>query len=560
MTAPDLTALGRWVAGLRPADLPPSVAERTRLQIAAGIAAVLDGSRFPAVRTAADAWGAGPPSSRARSRRREGTVDAEALAPRWALASMALDFDDYLLFAHPGHSAVNVALATALGTSAPLGDLCAAVAAADEVAGRFGGLALLGPHNGQQWAHVHAAAAVAAAGRIHGDPPDVVERAVGIAFALPPFLLPPAFFGGDTKILTAALPIDLGLRALRLARRTGLAAPADLLGAADGFGRHFAYAPIEGFLEGWGETWLTESLAVKRTPGCAYLSAATEAARDVSAQFRAAKGRPLAASDVERVDLSATALTLGMEKAAAPWRRGPLGPVEVTFSSGLSVAVALLDGDLTAGALHPERLARDEAVLRETAARVHVRHDPRRTMRFVEGVVGPMALADALGDLRGDAARKAGWEILRRYAGALRPGERGATVEPTPGEGPAGLGALAAFRQVGRLLSGALERRRDGVRYSVARARPAAARFAASAGMLAVLAGEAFEGECEIPPGAPGAQVGLDAVVRERVARSFAAAGVEADAETFVGALLGAPDDADPRALLEPVLPALDAR
>ena len=93
-------------------------------------------------------------------------------------------------------------------------------------------------------------------------------------------------------------PSSAALLALRLARSTGLAAPAGVFGAADGLGRHFAHAPLEGFFDGLGEVWLCDTLAVKRVPGCAYVSAAAEAASDLAAQFHRAKGRPPAPGDV----------------------------------------------------------------------------------------------------------------------------------------------------------------------------------------------------------------------------------------------------------------------
>jgi hypothetical protein len=261
---------------------------------------------------------------------------------------------------------------------------------------------------------------------------------------------------------------------------------------------------------------------------------------------------------VERVEVSATALTAAMDEAARPYRGSVPSAIDVNFSTGLTVAVALIDGVLEPRALDAGRLRRDGPDLLAVAGRVTVRHDLARTMRFIDGVVRPMELLDALGDLRGDSARKVGWEILRRYPGALRPGAPGgATRERSPFDLLADGGSFEALRSVGQLVAGALGKRREGVRYSVSRARPADVRFAASAGILATLAGEVFEGECEVPAGAPGAALDIDDVVREKTARAFRGAGVAADAEAFVGRLLGAPPETPLRELAAPVLPAL---
>ncbi len=104
------------------------------------------------------------------------------------MASIALDHDDFLLFGHTGHSAINVALAATLERDGSLGDAIVAATAANELAGRLGGHALVGPHNGQMWTHVHLGGAIAAAARIARDAADVVDRALGLAFAAPPFL------------------------------------------------------------------------------------------------------------------------------------------------------------------------------------------------------------------------------------------------------------------------------------------------------------------------------------------------------------------------------------
>jgi len=555
----DPTGIARWIVSLDPANLPPATAERVRWQIASVLASLLDGLRLPEIAAARDAWSAAPAPARKRGAKSRGQpVVGEALAPWLSMASIALDHDDYLLFGHTGHSAVNVALAAGLERDATLGDVLAAVAAANELGGRLGGYALVGPHNGQLWTHLHLGGAVAAAGRIAGDDATTVERALGLAFASPPFALAPAFFGGSSKLLAAAWPIRQGLLALRLARTTTLAAHPGVFGIQDGLGRHFAHAPLDGFLEGFGEVWLTDTLAVKRAPGCAYVSAVAQAAIDVAHQFRAAKGRPIVPGDVERIDLSVTALTVGMEDAARPYRQGRLTPVEVNFSTPLTAALALFDGTLEPKSFDAERLRRDEADLREVANRITVRHDLGRTMRLVDGVVRPMELLDAFGDLKADGARKAGWDLLKRYPGVLRGSEPPEATKPrSPFDLLKDRRSLDALRSVGQLVKGALGRRRDGARYSVRNARPGEVRFAASAGLLATLAGEVFQAECEVPPGAPGAAVDLSTVVREKLARAFRDASLEADAEAFAGRLLGASPDTPLREVLLPVLPAL---
>ena len=554
----DTRRAAEWIVALDPSAIPPATAERVRLQLASVVASVLDGLRLPDVAAAREAWLPGGAAKKRGGRRSTDFSALDALAPWLAMSSIALDHDDFLLFGHTGHSAINVALAAALERDASLGDALAAATAANEIAGRLGGYALVGPHNGQMWTHIHLAGAVAAAARMARDEVGVVERALGLAFAAPPFLVPPAFFGGSSKLLAAAVPVRQGLQALHLARATSLAAPAAVFGAEEGLGRHFAHAPLEGFFEAWGEVWLSDTLAVKRVPGCAYVSSAAEAAAIIARQFREAKGRPLVPGDVERLDLSGTALTAGMEEMARPHRGGPLSAVEINFSAPLTVALALLDGTLEPRSLGAERLRRDEPDIRQVAGRVAVRHDLGRTMRFVDGVVRPMALLDALGDFTGGGAGKAGWEFLKHVPGLWRSAEPGEATKPrSPFDLLSDRRSLDALRSVGQLVTGALGRKRDGAHYSVRNARPLEVRFAASAGLLARLGGEVFEAECEVPPGAPGAVLDLSAVTREKVERAFRDAGLESDPEEFVGRLLGAPPETPLRDVLAPVLPAI---
>src|SRR5688572_7967944 len=107
--------IGSWAEGLEPSDLPDSVADRGKLQLANMLAA----------RAAGD----------------EAAAPVEAAAPpgpvgeiyRAAAASIAHDWDDYLFMGHTCHSAVWASLAF---NSDPERALVAQIAA-NEVAGRL---------------------------------------------------------------------------------------------------------------------------------------------------------------------------------------------------------------------------------------------------------------------------------------------------------------------------------------------------------------------------------------------------------------------------------------
>src|SRR3954454_16130187 len=141
------------------------------------------------------------------------------------------------------------------------------------------------------------------------------------------------FMGPDTKLLTAAQPAGDGARAALLAA-DGVTGPLGVVEDPLGLLAHLSFAPRPRMLGALGTVWLTDTLAFKRFPGCAYLQAAVDAILSVRVE----------PGDIERVEVRAGFLTAGMEKLGEP---AGLTPVGVTFSTARSVAVAALAGRLT---------------------------------------------------------------------------------------------------------------------------------------------------------------------------------------------------------------------
>src|SRR5438105_13462508 len=238
---------------------------------------------------------------------------------------------------HTGQSAVWAARAIGDVTGASGDDVLAAQIAANEIEGRLGAALFLGPHNGQFWSSIHCAGAAAAAGRLQGLDAGQLAHAIAIALYQPPFGLWPGFMGPDTKLLTAAEPVAQGIRAAALAA-AGFSGPLDVIEHRRGLLAHFSYAPRPSMLGGLGEVWLTDTLAYKERPGCAYLQAALDGV------LRLREENGIEPGDVARVDVRAGWLTTTMEKLAAG---EPLTGVRVNFSVALSTAVGLTAGRLT---------------------------------------------------------------------------------------------------------------------------------------------------------------------------------------------------------------------
>lgn len=356
--------IAEWATSLAEGDLPASVRERAKLQalsIAAGRAAG-EGAAAPFAAVAPD----GPVGEIYRS----------------AAASIAHDWDDYLFMGHTGHSAVPAAAAFAEGPERRL----VAQVAANEVAGRLGAALFLGPHNGQFWASIHCAAAAVAASVGLGLDADRAAQALAVALYQPPYGMWPGFMGPQSKLLTAAEPAAAGARAALLAAE-GVTGALDVIEHPRGVLANLSFAPRPAMFAGLGEVWLTDSLAFKRLPGCAYLQSVGEAACAAGVE----------ADEIDGVTIEAGWLTCEMEELGA----GPdLSPVRVNFSATLSAAIALLAGRLTPAELDPAWLAANEAAIRSLAARITLRHDPALTAQTLLGSLEAGASPDlGLGDL-----------------------------------------------------------------------------------------------------------------------------------------------------------------
>ncbi|MFN2613644.1 MAG: MmgE/PrpD family protein [Actinomycetota bacterium] len=364
--------IAEWVARLDPSELPIAVRERARAQLVSVAAAILAGARRPqhdALVRAARAWGAG---DQATILPHGGRAPITTAAYMNAAASIALDYDDYLFAGHTGHSAVIASLAFAEACDRSGAELLTAQVAANEVAGRLGAAMLLGPHNGQMWTYIHALAGACIAGRFLGLDAERITHAIGIALAQPPYPLAPAFFGPDAKLTMAAEPLAAGIRAAQLAAE-GLSGAADAIGGEGGMLDKIASRALPFVFGGLGDVWLTQSLAYKVVPGCAYVDTPVEAMQDVLRAFADKHGRALQPGDVAAIHIEATLFTDGMERMSAPHRKAAaLRAADVNFSAALSIGVLIARGELSARVLHDDELRAHRDAIETVAARTTV--------------------------------------------------------------------------------------------------------------------------------------------------------------------------------------------
>src|SRR5213593_3579359 len=147
--------MAEWAAQAQFQDVPRRVIEEAKNQILSVIAAVHSGHFSDAGRVVSRTvkeWSGGKEATMIPSGER--TSLHNAIFANTAL-SMALDYDDYLFAGHTGHSAVLVTLALAekLGISGK--DFLLAQTLANEIEGRVGAAALIGPLNGQLCTFIH---------------------------------------------------------------------------------------------------------------------------------------------------------------------------------------------------------------------------------------------------------------------------------------------------------------------------------------------------------------------------------------------------------------------
>ena len=357
-------AIAEWAVGLRVEDLPDSVRERGELQaecIAAARAAG-EGAAAPFAAVAPD----GPAGEVYRS----------------AAASIAHDWDDYLFMGHTGHSAVPAAAAFA----DEAGTALVARVAANEVAGRLGAALFLGPHNGQFWASIHCASAAVAASVGLGLDAERTAHALAVALYQPPYGMWPGFMGPKSKLLTAAEPAAVGARAAQLAAE-GVTGALDVIEHPRGVLSALSFAPRPAMFGALGRVWLTDTLAYKRLPGCAYLQSVAEAALASGVE----------AGEVVSIEIEAGWLTCEMEELG---RGTDLTPIRVNFSATLTTAIALVAGRLTPAELEPAWLEEHESAVRALAGRSELRHDPALTAATLRGSLDAGASPDlGLGDL-----------------------------------------------------------------------------------------------------------------------------------------------------------------
>lgn len=373
MSANITESLADWIVGAKFEDLPRRIVEEAKSQILSVIAAVHAGHFSEAgrtVRRAVQDWAGGKDATLIPSGER--TSLANAIFANTAL-STALDYDDYLLGGHTGHTAVLVTLALAekLGTTGK--DFLVAQILANEIEGRLG-LSVYGDSvDSQTFSAAHAAGATVIACRLLGLDKSQVRAALGIALQQPGRNLQATSFGTDARTVAVGMSAPLGVQAAQLAEK-GLLASDDIIENPKGFLSAFSERPQLGAFSGLGSAWLTDTLSYKVYPGSEYLDTTIDCILDIVRQHS------LDSKKVKTVHVAASQGTVDMEQVVASKVQGPdTPPAALHFVLRYNVAAALIDRELTARQFTADRV-RDQAVW-NLAARVNLTLDGTMAQR-----------------------------------------------------------------------------------------------------------------------------------------------------------------------------------
>lgn len=361
-----------WAVELTYRDAPRPVRRAAKAQLTGAVGAAL--------RTRAHPVGDRIEAATRTADRGSATVlggdraDPEAAALGNAALSLGLGFEGSILGGSTSPSCVFVPLAYAEAAGAGGEELLAAQLAANEVAGRLGAAAAVGPFSGANAGWIHAAGAAVGRAVLEGDDAGTLADALALALSQPQRPIERSRRDSDAGLLAAGDPIRAGIAALDSAR-AGLTGSRELLDGDGGLLSTLSARPMRASLSGFGERWHTAATSVAAVPGSLPQAAATEAALETRGRFD--RGR----TTIDRVEVEGPhALVSGDSGVRSPG--GDRSLAASLRSVPLAVATALVGGEID-----PSRVGTPTPGIERVADRVSVRHDPALTAAALRSAV-----------------------------------------------------------------------------------------------------------------------------------------------------------------------------
>jgi len=396
-----------WASTIGYDDIPSDVIDLCRHQTASVLAACFGADRLPATKRYRKAVSA-PCRGLAKAAPFLDKADPATACGITAGLSVALDFDDYLFLGHTGHSAVSVPLVLGAHLDSDRRETTTAQVIANEVGGRLGASVVLGPHNGQLWTFIHAATSALAASRLLGLDSERTANALALALAAPPYPSFCSLMGSDSKMTVVAEPTAAGIRAAHLAKE-GMTGPLRILDEDRGFYAGFSFTPARFFLDGLGRSWVTQSIAIKPYPGCAYVDSTVDSLLDILEEFRTERGREIVPGDVREVCVEASILTTQMEALGKEYE--PAGGLPSTFNINFRIphtaAITIIAGRLTSAEFAPEFLESNAEAILKLASKVELSHSWDMTLEVVRALFEGLEPFSILANLPMSGVRRA---------------------------------------------------------------------------------------------------------------------------------------------------------
>lgn len=370
--------IAHWAFQLKYNDIPQRVVEKAKLQILNIISAVLSGRYHDSLKFISSL---NLPDGKATILTLGKKTTAEYCAFVNALYSMSFDFDDYLFMGHTGHSSVLTSFAIAEEHNLTISDIILAQIIANEVEGRLGASVLIGPHNGQMWSFIHAIGSAICASKLLDLSQKQMASAIALSLYQPNFPLTPGFMTSDLKLITASLPIMSGILCAKLAR-LGMEGNTIVSEIENAFFSKFSYLPLPHMFSGFSQWWVTDTIAFKPYPGCAYIDTTIDNIYQIMNMFSHQTGRYLEPEDISNIDIFANILTIGMNTLSEMYDDGTLNPVNINFSIPKSVAVTLVNHALSAEHLSYSMLSRSKEKILFLKEKIKLYHDWYFTMKM----------------------------------------------------------------------------------------------------------------------------------------------------------------------------------
>jgi 2-methylcitrate dehydratase PrpD len=395
-----LTALSRFCADVRFADLPREAIARTRLVLADSIGAIAAGAQEPEMRRFAakllELGGAGGAMAPVIGAHCRAAAPSAALLNGTAGTMLELDEGNQFARGHPGIHVVPACLIAGEMRGSSGAELCLAVALGYEIGARVGIASRLRvtmhPHG--TWGTIGAAVAVA---KLHGADADAMAETINVASTLGLATSRRTMLeGGTVRNTFAGFSNQLGLLAWQLVA-------SGFTGEADGIGTVYGTVIADDFRPGamtdaLGTRWEIARNYFKRHACCRYNHGALDVLERIVSDQPGGRIEP---ESIARIDIDTYVWAAQLDSQT------PHNMLAAKFSLPFSIATFIVNGGATVEAFRD--MARGNPVTAALARRVFVRED--ETLTSMLPGLRPARMAIRLRDgrvLRGESLTNRG--------------------------------------------------------------------------------------------------------------------------------------------------------